>query len=171
MLVVASNPFTKTICGSMWLMNEKTFSFEDSSLSYHGSTKGSYGSQRHGKTGSNRGFGKSKKSSWKSSDSEHTQQGVIRYLEEPIAGIVKVDETENEFRFRVLEPEGFSEFKVSDFDGKLPEGIYVVRAMRSDGEWQTQSIRFKKDNYSFEEAQDWLKKHESLFSGNSENSP
>jgi len=113
-------------------------------------------------------FGKSKghqDDGWRVPEAGQGPKGVIRFLPEPIAGIIKVDETENEYRFRVCDPEGFVKFRNTDFGGKLPEGVSVIYAETPENQWMVQSVRFEKEIFGFEEAQSWLRGHQDLFAG------
>ncbi len=130
-------------------------------MGYNPRSGSGYGNIRSG--GGSNGFGTGKSQSRQSEGNwRSSEDSTVRFLQEPIAGIIKVDETINEFRFRVREPEGFSEFQNTDFDGELPEGVYVVRAKDSNGVWVTQSIRFKKEAFGFEQAQIWLRDNQDI---------
>jgi hypothetical protein len=87
--------------------------------------------------------------------------GVIKTIHPNIKGVKKVDITKNEYRFRIRHPSTVSNLKATDFDGKLPDGVYVVRGIRGN-RWVTQSVRFKKDKYSLDEATSWLKAHPNI---------
>lgn len=72
------------------------------------------------------------------------------------------EQTENEIRHRIRNPELFVEdsFRATDFGGKLPEGVYVIRGkLKENNEWASQSIRFKKDKWTLEEAKRWWEEH------------
>lgn len=86
-----------------------------------------------------------------------------KVISHPLPSIMKVDITPNEYRFRVKDPLKFTKFRKTDFSGKLPDGVKVVRGRVGTYYWETQSVHFKKDKFTLVEAKKWLKEHKSLW--------
>jgi len=72
-----------------------------------------------------------------------------------------IDVTANEIRFRIKNPTLFNKFRVRWFvkNGKRM-GIYIIYGRpKVGGTWKIQSLRFKKDKYTRQQALDWVKRH------------
>lgn len=74
------------------------------------------------------------------------------------------DESANEYRYRIREPELFLRLRINRLKGI--EGVYQVGGpLKSDpdGPWKVQSVRFKKKNWTLAEAKKWVNEHKADF--------
>jgi hypothetical protein len=80
----------------------------------------------------------------------------LTYPLDPKAGYIKMDESKNEFRFRVADPKRFVSFYT--LPSKDYEGLYYVKGVDRNGNHITQSVRFKKDLFTKKYAQKFMAK-------------
>jgi len=75
--------------------------------------------------------------------------------------IKKWEETENEIRHRVREPELFSKFRYITIKADKPKVRAVIGKLKNeDNEWKIQSLRFPKaDGWDMTKAKAWVKAH------------
>lgn len=77
----------------------------------------------------------------------------------------KVHVTKEEYRFRLRSPRKYEKFRKTNFNGKLPKGVHVVRGQKRNGEWESQAIHFDKDKYTYLQSKKWIRKHKRLIEG------
>lgn len=76
-----------------------------------------------------------------------------------------LDETENEFRWRIKSPDLYSQFRRKEIDS----GVSIVLGKnKNTGKWETQALRFDKAKFDKEKARKWIKDHEGNFSEDDE---
>ena len=72
---------------------------------------------------------------------------------------IRIDTTENEYRFRMREPGDFEADSLRTKD--IADGIYLVLGkLNGETSLSTQAIRFKKDNWTLADAKKWVRDHE-----------
>jgi len=83
------------------------------------------------------------------------------------------DTTDKYHRFRIRDPGLFVEgnFRTTDFDGKLPDGVKVIRGkLKSNNEWASQSIMFDVKKFTLAEAKKWYSEHKDSVKSSDEHS-
>lgn len=81
------------------------------------------------------------------------------------------DETENEFRFRIREPDLFDEFRRMTIKKDKPRVFGILGKLKGKDDWKMQALRFpKKDDWTLAEAKKWVKDHPDITKQKSEES-
>jgi len=71
-----------------------------------------------------------------------------------------LDEQENEFRWRLKEPDLFDRFRRKEID----TGVAIVLGHnKNTGDWEAQALRFAKPKFDAEKARKWIKDHKGSF--------
>jgi len=70
--------------------------------------------------------------------------------------IIPWEETENEIRHRISDPNKYEDFRRKDIDNGVS---LVLGKVKDTDNWEPQAIRFSKDNFSMERAQKWVQDH------------
>lgn len=72
-----------------------------------------------------------------------------------------LDETENEFRWRIKEPDLFDNFRRKE----IASGVALLLGrLKSNKNWEVQALRFDKSVFDKEEARKWIREHKGSFS-------
>lgn len=76
------------------------------------------------------------------------------------------EETENQIRYRVHDPEGFEEGGFRTITPNGTEGIqFVIGRRKGEDTTTVQSVRFDKDNWTMARARQWIEAHPKLEAG------
>jgi hypothetical protein len=73
------------------------------------------------------------------------------------------DVTPNELRYRLREPDSFSDFRRK----KISRGVSLLFGkLRNRDDWEIQSLRFSRKDFTLADAQKWIKNHPDLININ-----
>lgn len=76
-----------------------------------------------------------------------------------------LDETENEFRWRLNDPGKYDQFRHKEID----TGVSIIYGkLKGQNKWEAQSLRFDKEKFDKEQARKWIKDHEGGFTESGE---
>jgi len=71
----------------------------------------------------------------------------------------KFEQTENEIRYRIREPDQFDKFRSKD----LTSGVRAIFGRKKGSDkWEIQAIRFDKNKFTIEQARTWINEHKDI---------